>query len=225
MTTDSPDEHADVTRRQILRAASYQFARRAYHDVGLDDILTDAELTKGAMFFHFQSKYALAVAIINSQTAAAAVEIGDLLSRSLSGLETLIDFSYLIAARDVQTDGTRAGLNLLNSAGRAEGMQGKLLDSWVHAVAEVVEKAIAEGDIDTCCSPEDVGRLIVSLHMGLRQASDLDRPERFLLDLEKSWSLVLAGILRPERIDHFSQFVRRRTASAISSSSASGDCD
>ena len=225
MTTRSPDGHADVTRRQILRAASYQFARRAYHDVGLDDILTDAELTKGAMFFHFQSKYALAVAIIKSQTAAAALEIRDLLSRDLSGLEKLIDFSYLIATRDVQTDGTRAGLNLLDSAGRAEGMQGKLLDSWVHAVAEVVEKAIAEGDIDTRCSPEDVGRLIVSLHMGLRQASDLDQPERFLLDLEKSWSLVLAGILRPERIDHFSQFVRVRTASAISTSLASGDWD
>jgi TetR/AcrR family transcriptional regulator, transcriptional repressor for nem operon len=225
MTTNSPDRHTDVTRRQILRAASYQFARRAYHDVCLDDILTAAELTEGAMYFHFRSKYALAVAIIERQTAAGAVAMGDLLSRNLSGLETLIDFSYLIAARDVQTDGARAGLNLLESAGRAERMHGRLLGYWVHAVAGVVEKAIDEGDIDTRYSPEDVGRLIVSLHMGLRQASNLDEPERFLLDLEKSWSLVLTGILQPERIDYFSQFVRRRTALAISTASACGDWD
>ena len=223
MTTNSTDGRADVTRRQILRAASNQFARRPYHDVCLEDILTDAELTKGAMYFHFHSKYALAVAIIESETAAGAVAMGDLLSRNLSGLETLIDFSYLIASRDVQTDGARAGLNLLESTGRSEGMQGRLLDSWVHAVAGVVEKAIAEGDVDKRYSPEDVARLVVSLHMGLRQASNLDEPERFLLDLEKSWSLILTGILQPERIDYFSQFVRRRTALAITTASISGD--
>jgi TetR/AcrR family transcriptional regulator, transcriptional repressor for nem operon len=60
-----------------------------------------------------------------------------------------------------------------------------------------------------------VGRLIVSLHMGLRQTSNLDEPERFLTDLEKSWGVVLTGILRPDRIDYFSQFVSRRTALAI----------
>jgi TetR/AcrR family transcriptional regulator, transcriptional repressor for nem operon len=41
----------------------------------------------------------------------------------------------------------------------------------------------------------------------------------FLLDLEKSWSLVLTGILQPERIDYFSKFVRQRTALAINTGS------
>jgi TetR/AcrR family transcriptional regulator, transcriptional repressor for nem operon len=225
MTINSTDGCADTTRRQILRAASYQFARRAYHDVGLDDILTEAELTKGSMYFHFHSKFALAVAIIDGQTAAGALAMEDLLSRNLSGLETLIDFSYLIAAKDIQTDGVRAGLNLLESAGRSDGLQERLLDDWVQALAVVVEKAIAEGDIDKRCSPQDVGRLIVALHMGLRQASNLDEPERFLLDLEKSWAVVLTGILQPDRIDYFSQFVRRRTALLISTGSAGGDGD
>ena len=220
MTINSIEGWADTTRRQILRAASYQFARRAYHDVGLDDILTEAELKKSSMYFHFHSKYALAVAIIEGQTAACAVAMEDLLSRDLPGLETLIDFSYLIAAKDIHTDGLRAGLNLLESAGRSEGLQEKLLDDWVQAVAVVVEKAIAEGDIDKRCSPLDVGRLIVSLYIGLRQASNLDEPERFLLDLEKSWAVVLTGILEPDRIDYFSQFVRRRTARVISTASA-----
>jgi TetR/AcrR family transcriptional regulator, transcriptional repressor for nem operon len=220
--TISNGGRADATRRLILRAASYQFARRAYHDVCLDDILTEAELTKGAMYLHFRSKYALAVAIIEGQTAAGNVALGDLLSRNLSGLETLIDFSYLVAAQDIQTDGVRAGLNLLESAGRSEGLQERLLDDWIQILALVVEKAIAEGDIDKRWSPQDVGRLIVSLHMGLRQASNLDEPERFLLDLEKSWALLLTGILQPDRIDYFSQFVRRRTALAISTGSTGG---
>uniref|UniRef100_UPI000A90C7F7 helix-turn-helix domain-containing protein n=1 Tax=Mycobacterium sp. UM_3 TaxID=1638774 RepID=UPI000A90C7F7 len=103
MTTHSTDGRADATRRQILRAASHQFARRPYHDVGLDDILAEAQLTKGAMYFHFKSKHALAVELINKQIAAATVAVGDLLTRGLSGLETLIDFSYLIAVQDIKT--------------------------------------------------------------------------------------------------------------------------
>jgi AcrR family transcriptional regulator len=223
MTAHSTDGRADATRRQILRAASHQFARRAYHDVGLDDILADAELTKGAMYFHFRSKHALAVAIIEKQTAAGAVAVDELLTRGLSGLETLIDFSYLIASGDIRTDGVRAGLNLLESVGRSEGLQTKLLEEWAKALAGVVEQAIAEGDIGQHCDPQDVGRLVVSLHMGLRQTSNLEEPERFLHDLEKCWLLMLTGILQPERIDYFRQFLRRRAALAINSTSAGTD--
>jgi TetR/AcrR family transcriptional regulator, transcriptional repressor for nem operon len=65
--------------------------------------------------------------------------------------------------------------------------------------------------------------LIVSLHMGLRQTSNLEEPERFLHDLEKCWLLMLTGILQPERIDYFRQFLRRRAALAINSTSTGPD--
>jgi TetR/AcrR family transcriptional regulator, transcriptional repressor for nem operon len=225
MTMHSTDGRAAETRRRILRAASRQFARRAYHDVGLDDILAEAELTKGAMYFHFRSKHALAVAIIERQTTEGRAAVEGLLTRGLSGLETLIDFSYLIAVQDIKTDGVRAGLNLLESVGRSEGLQERLLDDWAKALAGVVEQAIAEGDIGQQCDPQDVGRLMVSLHLGLRQTSNLDQPEQFLLDLEKSWALMLTGILQQDRIEYFRQFLRRRSALAISASSTAADSD
>ena len=78
----------------------------------------------------------------------------------------------------------------------------------------------SEGDIVDECDPQDVGRLLVSTYMGLRQTSNLDEPERFLLDLERTWALVLPGFVRPERIEYFSQFIRRRTTIAIGSTSA-----
>jgi hypothetical protein len=177
------------------------------------------------MYFHFRSKHALAVAIIERQTTGGAVAVEELLTRGLSGLETLIDFSYLIAVADIKTDGVRAGLNLLESVGRSEGLQKRLLDEWAKALAGVVEQAIAEGDIDQQCDPQDVGRLMVSLHMGLRQASNLEEPERFLHDLEKGWLLLLTGILQADRIEYFRQFLRRRAALAITASSTGPDAD
>ena len=69
--TEQLDRRADTTRLQILRAASRQFARKSYSLVSLDDILADAEVTKGAMYFHFRSKHALASAIIDYRAAVA----------------------------------------------------------------------------------------------------------------------------------------------------------
>jgi Bacterial regulatory proteins, tetR family len=53
--SDLTDKRSDTTRDQILRAAAHQFAHRPYYAVGLDDILAEAQLTKGAMYFHFRS--------------------------------------------------------------------------------------------------------------------------------------------------------------------------
>ena len=44
----------------------------AYHQVGLDDVLAEAELTKGAMYFHFRSKHALALAVVEDQATQAS---------------------------------------------------------------------------------------------------------------------------------------------------------
>ena len=218
--TEIPDTRADSTRQQILRAAARQFARLPYHLVGLDDVLAEAELTKGAMYFHFRSKHALALAIIEDQTTEAKAVIEGLVNRKFSGLETLIDFSYHMAVRDIGTDMARAGFNLLESIGRIDGLQAEQLAGWIQTLAVIAGRAIDEGDISDECDPQEVGRLLVSLYMGLRQTSNLDEPEQFLSALEKAWALLLPGIVRPERIDYFRQFIRRRTAIAIGSTSA-----
>lgn len=218
--TETTDRRADTTRQEILRAAAHQFAQRPYHQVGLDDVLAEAELTKGAMYFHFRSKHALALAIIEDQEAKYIATVQDLLSRRLSGLETLVDVAYLIAVADISEEIARAGLHLLESVGRIEGVQAKLLRHWIQLLGVIIERAKAEGDIIQQCDPDDVGRLLVSLYMGMRQTSNLEEPEQFLLDLERTFALVLPSIVEPDRIDYFSQFIRRRTALAIKTTSA-----
>jgi AcrR family transcriptional regulator len=215
--SDATDARAADTRQQILRAAAHQFAQRPYHQVGLDDVLAEAELTKGAMYFHFRSKHALALAVIDDQSATYSAAVQDLLGRKLSGLETLIDLAYLIAVADINDDTARAGWHLLESIGRVDGLRATLVGRWVDVLAPVVERAVVEGDLVEHTDAHDVGRLLVSLYLGMRQTASLDEPEQFLLSLEKSWAAVLLGMVLPDRIDYFSQFIRRRTALAIKS--------
>ena len=209
------DKRSDTTRDQILRSAAHQFAQRPYYAVGLDDILAEAQLTKGAMYFHFRSKHALALAIVDEQIIRSDAAIKDLLTRKLSGLETLIDVSYLIAIGDITQDVTRAAFNLLESVGRTEKLQERLLHGWIELLGEITGRGIREGDIVDHGDPEDIGRLLVSIYMGLRQASSLDNPVVLLSDFQKALSTVLRGIVQPDRIDYFTQFVKRRTALAI----------
>lgn len=213
--TEQLDRRADTTRLQILRAASRQFARKSYSLVSLEDILADAEVTKGAMYFHFRSKHALAVAIIDYRLAAGRASVDQLLAQKLSGLETLIDITYLVAVEDLGEDIARAGLNLLESVGRTDGLQENVLGQWVTAFAAVAGKGVRDGDIKEDCNPESVGALLVSMYLGLRQTSNLADPERFLRDLESMWTLVMPGFVKPDRIDYLNQFIKRRTAVAV----------
>ena len=213
--TDPIDRPAESTRLQILRAASHQFAYRSYSLVSLDDILADAEVTKGAMYFHFRSKHALALAIVDHQVSRARAAVNDLLSRKLSGLETIIDISFLLAVHDIGDEVARAALHLLESIGRTDGVQAKVLGDWMNAFAVIVERAIEEGDIVEQRDPADVSRLLVALYLGIRQTSNPDEPERFLVDLEKLWAMALPGFANPNRIPYLTQFIRRRTALAI----------
>ncbi len=209
--TEHFDKRADATRLQILLAASREFARKSYSQVSLDDILAQAQVTKGAMYFHFRSKHELALAIIDRQNEMGYESMSDVLSRKLSGLETLIDITCVIVARDIGDDVGRAGLNLLESIGRADGIQARVLGEWTKTVAEVIRRAAGEGDVLADRDPEDVGRLLVSVFMGLRQTTDIDDPQRYFADLDRTWALTLPGFADPDRIGYLNQFIRRRT--------------
>jgi AcrR family transcriptional regulator len=212
--TEQLDRRADTTRQQILRAASHQFARKSYSLVSLDDILADAEVTKGAMYFHFRSKHALAAAIIEHRFVLASASVDALLARKLSGLETLIDVIYLVAIEDIGDEVARAGLNLLESIGRTDDLQEKVLRQWVDAFAAIARKAIRDGDIIEGRDPQGIAKLLVSMYLGLRQTSNLAEPEQFLHDLEKLWVLALPGFVAADRVAYLIQFIKRRTAVA-----------
>ncbi|RDH79522.1 TetR/AcrR family transcriptional regulator [Mycolicibacterium moriokaense] len=212
--TEQADRRADATRLQILLAASHAFARKPYFQVSLDDILAQARVTKGAMYFHFRSKHELALAIIDRQNAAGHDLLTEVQSRRLSGLETLIDMSCLVVTRDIGEDVGRAGLNLLESIGRADGVQSRVLGEWTKTFAEVVRRAVTEGDVLDDRDPDDVGRLLISMFIGMRQTTDINDPQRYFADLQKAWAFTLPGFADPERIGYLNQFIRRRTGLA-----------
>lgn len=213
--SDQVDRKADATRLLIVQAAARQFSRRAYNTVSLDDILADAAVTKGAMYFHFRSKYALAVAIVDHRAEQSRAVVAEVLARRLPAMETLIDVLFVIAVEDIGDPLSRAGLNLLESIGRTDGLAIRVVGSWLTGFADIAQRAIDEGDVLDGRDAGDIAQLLVAMYMGIRQASDLDEPHPFIERLTSAVEMVLPGIARPDRLSYLTQFARRRGAQAL----------
>jgi TetR/AcrR family transcriptional regulator, transcriptional repressor for nem operon len=212
--TEASERRAETTRQRLIAAASRQFAHRPYSTVSLDDILTEAELTKGAMYFHFPSKQALAVAIIENLAEVSRTAVTELVARRMSGLETAIDLIYLLAVQDTQHEVVRAGVRLLESLDDNTAMPPALWHSWIEFITTLIQKAVTEGDVVDHDDPEDIAKMLVALWVGIRRISDLDELEHYLDNLEKAWILALPSFTNPDRIDYFTQFIKRRQALA-----------
>jgi TetR/AcrR family transcriptional repressor of nem operon len=213
--TESSERRADTTRQRLIAAASRQFAHRPYSMVSLDDILAEAELTKGAMYFHFPSKQALALAIIDDLTEMSQAAVTELLARKMSGLETLIDFFYLLAVQDTQHDVARAGVRLLDTLDDTAAVPTTLWQSWIEFVTTLIQKAVTEGDVVDHHDPEEIAKMLVALWVGIRRISDLNQPEHYLDNIQKAWTLALPSFTNPDRIDYFTQFIKRRHTLAV----------
>jgi TetR/AcrR family transcriptional regulator, transcriptional repressor for nem operon len=217
--TEASERPVGTTRQRLIAAASRQFAQRPYSMVSLDDILAEAELTKGAMYFHFSSKQALAVAIIDDLNEMSRAAVAELLARKMSGLETLIDLVYLLAVQDTQNEVARAGVRLLETLDTTV-LATAPWQSWIKFVTTLIHKAVAEGDVVDHHDPEDIAKMLVALWVGIRRISDPDQPEHHLDNLQNAWILALPSFTHPDRIDYFTQFIKRHHALAVKKVSA-----
>jgi len=218
--TEASERPPGTTRQRLIAAASREFAHRSYSMVSLDDILAEAQLTKGAMYFHFQSKQALALAIIDDLNEMSQAAVTESLARRMSGLETLIDLIFLLAVQDTQDEVARAGVRLLETLDNTTIAPPTMWRSWIEVVTTLIQKAISEGDVADDDDPEDIAKMLVALWAGVRRIDDPDQPESHLGNLKTVWVLALPSFTNPDRIDYFTQFIRRRHALALNKLSA-----
>jgi TetR/AcrR family transcriptional regulator, transcriptional repressor for nem operon len=77
--------HKDATRERIIDVASKQFRENGVAAVGLAGIMSDAGLTNGAFYTHFESKEDLVQAVL-----ASALNRRETALQTASGLEVMI---------------------------------------------------------------------------------------------------------------------------------------
>jgi TetR/AcrR family transcriptional repressor of nem operon len=216
MTQDA-DNRADVTRQKILDAAARHFARKTFTEVSVEEVIADTDVSKGALYFHFRSKHSLALALIEHHAAAVRAGTMGLLTHQRSGLETMIEITFMVATLDACDDYARAAANLSGDVRRPGQPIAGPVDEWIKGSITVLEQAIADGDVRADCDPEDLAHVLVGHYIGVRQVSDLDSATSFLTTVENSWCTTLPGFTNPDRLEYLTQFTHRRATAAIRS--------
>lgn len=84
------ESHKLESRQRILDAAGELFIRKGFNQVGIDDVMQAAGMTRGAFYAHFDSKIQLYEEAIYCAGSAAAEHFG----RGTNSLDNIID-NYL----------------------------------------------------------------------------------------------------------------------------------
>ena len=75
-------EQAEKTRARILASALTLFARKGYEHTTFTDIAARLKMTKGAVYWHFDTKETLLLALVDEMLAKFARQIGELMPKA-----------------------------------------------------------------------------------------------------------------------------------------------
>ncbi|WP_433926093.1 TetR family transcriptional regulator [Sorangium cellulosum] len=166
-------EEAAATREQILDAALLVFSRKGYSAATLQDVAAEAELTRGAVYWHFKGKAELYAALVGERFAKASEVLAEALSPRYSPLESierLLTRSLEYLEEDAEYRAVLS-ITLFKTELTPElepGFQQKIASQrrLVDVVADLVRKGIAAGEIDGATDPRAAALAAVSLVNG-----------------------------------------------------------
>ncbi|GGX82316.1 ScbR family autoregulator-binding transcription factor [Streptomyces fructofermentans] len=177
-------ERAARTRRAVLEAAAVVFAEHGYTAATVADILKTAGVTKGALYFHFDSKEALARGVLDRQT-------DQLLPAQAIKLQEMVDLAMAVAHRLVHEPLLRAGARLsADPIGRRH--YGSAWPLWVGMVTQILTEAHQRGETLAHVVPGEVAEMVVSSFNGVQLYAQL---ETGLGDVERRVSVLLQHLL------------------------------
>ncbi|GCE38811.1 transcriptional regulator, TetR family [Rhodococcus wratislaviensis] len=204
-------KRAEVTRRALLHAAAEVFTRRGYAETKLSEVLTQARVTKGALYFHYTSKEELARAVIEEGTKRFTAVCTPYLASPTPAFEAMIGISFVTVDAALHDPVMGATFRLITEMGDYRSSETDTFATWITTYQLLARRAIDEGDLREDTDPDAVGQLLVELFAGARLlATATDTPATLPTRTAKAWDLLLPVLVTTPKIDYFRQFVTRR---------------
>ena len=183
---------ARVTRQTLLVAAATRFAEVGYHGTSMSDVISASRVTKGALYFHFASKRALAEAVVAEMVAVWGVMVVEVRARGLDPLWTLLAQADEVVARVINDPIARGGVQLVMDPGVVcAGADAHF--SYGEVVArEQLTAAEAAGLLRPGVDPARVARVVVAMMTGCDLVWGRDQLWEVLTDLWRGLLPVIA---------------------------------
>ncbi|MFE0190673.1 ScbR family autoregulator-binding transcription factor [Streptomyces sp. NPDC059008] len=184
-------ERAIRTRRACLVAAAEIFNECGYEAATIAAIIDRAQLTRGALYFHFTSKEELARGVL-----AEAVTTEGLVPQPLK-LQEWADIALLLAHRLPREPLLSASIRLSVDS-KARRMFGTRWPDWIELVGKVLLEAKERGELLPHVDPADTARLFVGAWTGVQLVSEVMPEGRDLSrEISRLLELILPNIAVP----------------------------
>jgi AcrR family transcriptional regulator len=203
---------SEATRKKIVSAALDLFAEVGYHATGLGDIIERAEMTKGALYYHFDSKEALATAIIEEGANTALTAFRNIGEPSAPALENMIHGVFVVADL-IRTDKmVRTGAQLLRAFGEFNEATVLAHGDLLAEMVTQARRAIVEDDLRDDLDPKTVGEVIVGAMLGAELFSNVSSGGADLIDrIARTWSLLLPALATEGSLPYLREFLARES--------------
>lgn len=205
---------SDVTRQAIMDAAVELFAEVGYGNAALSQVIVRSGVTKGAFYYHFATKEALAKAVIEQAYAClkdVLPEISSQGGRNGAALERLIRSSFAIADLTQRDKKIRIGIQMSHALEQINGDASATFGNTRELFAVLVQAAVAEGDLVEDVDCVGVGHV---LRCGLSGNYLMARAtgEDITVGMAHLWRLILRGNVSAAAAPFFHQLVDRTVA-------------
>lgn len=167
-------EDAAITREKILDAAMRVFSAKSYAAATLDDIARAADVTRGAIYWHFAGKAELYNALVDERFAKAFAGLAQIMAEPGTPLQTfrrLLIWQMTLIEDDPDYRAVQE-LTLMKTEVKPEMEEGfakknQRLEELVSRFSELLEKAAAAGEIRAGVEPPTAALAALGLASGL----------------------------------------------------------
>lgn len=188
-------QRAVLTRARVLTAAAEVFARTGFLAASMNDIVDQAGVTKGAVYFHFASKEALAVAVVEEQFRQWPGVVQAIDEHSPDELTAIVALTYEVGARFRDDVLVTAGIRLSFERGLVNADMPTPFVGWVTQLQNMFSRARRDGLLRPGVMPAPAARALVGSFFGVQHVSEILTSRQDLESrLDEFWKLFLYGV-------------------------------
>jgi AcrR family transcriptional regulator len=187
-------ERSERTLNIVLDSAAAVLERIGFAGARMEDIVELTGLTKGAVYFHFTSKRALADALVSDKYRQWSPIVKSVGSSGFRGLDAIRELSARVSAVFRDDVRVRAGMRLSQELFTVTSEQNPYA-GWAQIIAGYLRDGIADGSIHTDLDEDAVAKTYVRAFFGVYMiAAELNELGTLPAQVSQLWDVVFVGI-------------------------------
>jgi TetR/AcrR family transcriptional regulator, transcriptional repressor for nem operon len=159
------------TRERLLQAAFREIYRSGFQSAGIDTILAATNVTKGALYYHFESKEALGYAMV--EEIVATLTRDKWLRPLQEGKDPIDTLIAIVRGTSVRPKDVECGCPLANLAQEMSPLDEqfrkrseRIFIDWQEGIAVALRRGQSQGTVRPDLAPEETASFLIAMYEG-----------------------------------------------------------